>query len=79
MFEDDICVNLSSVLDGKPNYANVPLSELFARPCVSLPEVLDGGLIMLLPFFRSSLLRLGAPLSWHPPESQRSRCTAKTR
>ena len=77
MFEDDICVDLSSILDGKPNYANVPLSELFAS--VGLPEVLDGGLIMLLPFFRSSLLRLGAPLSWHPPESQRSRCTAKTR
>ena len=24
VFEDDACVYLSSVLDGKPNYANVP-------------------------------------------------------
>ena len=43
VFEDDICVDLSSVLDGKPNYSNVPLSKLFARPCVYRPEVLDGG------------------------------------
>ena len=43
MFEDDICVDLLGVLDGKPNYANVLLSELFPRPCVDRPEVLDGG------------------------------------
>ena len=65
VFEDDICVDLSSVLDGKPNYSNVPLSKLFSRPCVYRPEVLDGGgaLIMLLSFFRSSLLGLDDPLS----------------
>ena len=34
MFEEDICVDLSGVLDGKLNYANVPLSKLFSRPCV---------------------------------------------
>ena len=44
VFEDNICVDRSSVLDGKPNYANVPLSELFVRPCVDRSEVLDGGL-----------------------------------
>ena len=37
MFEDDICVDLSNALDGKPNYANIPLSELFAKPCVDRP------------------------------------------
>ena len=31
MFEDDVCVNLSGALDGKPDYANIPFSELFAR------------------------------------------------
>ena len=44
MFEDDIYVDLPSVLDRKPNYANIPTSELFVKPCVDQPEVLDGGL-----------------------------------
>ena len=43
VFEDNICVDLSSILDGKPNYANIPLSELFVGPCVDRPEVLDRG------------------------------------
>ena len=43
MFEDDVCVDLSSVLDGKPNYANVPFSELFVGPCVDRPEVMAKG------------------------------------
>ena len=55
VFEDDICVDLSDVLDRKPNYADVPLSDLFARPYVDRPEVLDGGLdyatALLLEFF----------------------------
>ena len=34
VFEDNICVDLAGVLYGKPNYANVPLSDLFSRPCV---------------------------------------------
>ena len=34
VFEDNVCVDLSSVLDGKPNYANVPFSKLFVWPCV---------------------------------------------
>ena len=34
VFRDDICVDLPSVLDGGPNYANIPLSKLFARPCI---------------------------------------------
>ena len=38
MFEDDICVDLSNVLDGKPDYANFPLPEFFAR--IRCPPVL---------------------------------------
>ena len=26
VFEDDVCVDLSSVLDGRPNYANITFS-----------------------------------------------------
>ena len=31
VFEDNICVDLEDVLDGKPDYANSPLIEFFAR------------------------------------------------
>ena len=41
VFEDGVCVDLSGVLDGKPNYANVPFSELFAGPYIDRPEVMD--------------------------------------
>ena len=41
MFEDDVCVDLSGVLDMRPNYADGPFSGLFARPCADLPEVID--------------------------------------
>ena len=37
VFEDNVCVDLSGVLDGKPNYANVPFTELFIRPCIDWP------------------------------------------
>ena len=39
-FEDNVCVDILGVIDGKPNY-DVPLLKLFARPCVDRPEVLD--------------------------------------
>ena len=42
VFEYDICVDLPDVLDGKPDYANAPLSKFVARACVDRPEVLDG-------------------------------------
>ena len=32
VFKDDVCVDLSGALDGKPNYANIPFSKLLARP-----------------------------------------------
>ena len=31
VFEDNVCVDLSGVLDGKLDYINVPFSMLFAR------------------------------------------------
>ena len=43
VFEDDVCVDLSSVLDGKSNYTNVPFSGLFVRPCVDRLMVRDEG------------------------------------
>ena len=41
MFEDDICVDLSGVLDEKPNYANIPFSKLLTGPCIDRPEVVE--------------------------------------
>ena len=41
MFEDDVCVDPSSVLDGMPNYANITFSGLSTGPCTDLPEVND--------------------------------------
>ena len=41
MFENNVCVDLSNVPYGKLNYANVPFSRLFARPCVDRREVMD--------------------------------------
>ena len=43
MFEDDIYVDPFGVLDGRPNYADITFSELFAGPCVDRSEVLDEG------------------------------------
>ena len=43
MFEDDVCVDLSGVLIGKPNYANIRFSKLFLGPCVDRHEVIEEG------------------------------------
>ena len=43
VFKDDVCVDLSGVLYGKPNYANVPFSKLFVGPYVDRPEVMAEG------------------------------------
>ena len=43
MFEDGVYVNLSNVLDGRLNYANITFLGLFARPHVDRPEVIDKG------------------------------------
>ena len=44
VFEDKVCVDLSGVLDGRPNYANNTFLELFTGPCVDRPKVMDKGL-----------------------------------
>ena len=41
VFGHDIFVDLPDVLDRKPDYANVPLSEFLDKACVDQPEVLD--------------------------------------
>ena len=43
VFEDGVCVDPSNVLNGRPNYANITFSELFAGPSVDRPEVMDEG------------------------------------
>ena len=43
VFEDDVCVDTSSVLDGRPNYANITFSRLFVRPCANHPKVSNKG------------------------------------
>ena len=41
VFEDDVSIDPSSVLDGRSNYANITCSELFVGPCVDWAEVMD--------------------------------------
>ena len=41
VFEDDVCVDPSGVLDGRPNYANITFLELFVGPCIDWPKVMD--------------------------------------
>ena len=43
MFEDDVCVDPSSALFGRPNYVNITFSELFVGRCVDRSEVMDEG------------------------------------
>ena len=41
VFEDDVCVDPSGVLDGRPKYANIAFSELFDRCRTDRSEVMD--------------------------------------
>ena len=41
MFEDDVGVDPSGVLDGGPKFANITFSELFVGLCVDWPKVID--------------------------------------
>ena len=41
VFENNVCVNLSGVLDGRPNYAEITFSGLFVGPCIYRLEVMD--------------------------------------
>ena len=62
VFEEDICIDVSGVLDGKPNYANVPFLGLFARPCVNWPEVMAEG-----PDYATALLSQFGARARFPP------------
>ena len=44
VFEDDVCVDLSSVLDERHNYANITCLGFFDWPYIGRPEVIDKGL-----------------------------------
>ena len=41
MFEDNVYVDLSGALDGKPNYANVHFSKHVAGPCIDRLDIMD--------------------------------------
>ena len=66
MFEDDVCVDPSGVLDRRPNYANITFSGPFAGPCADQPEVIDKGPDYAAAFFWGFMLGLGAPLVLAP-------------
>ena len=62
VFEDNVCVDLSGVLDGRPNYTYITFSELFVGPCVDRLEVMDKG-----PDYATSLLsKFCAEVRWPP-------------
>ena len=66
VFEDEICVDLPGVLDGRPNYANITFLELFTGPCVDWPEVMDKGLDYATTLFLDFCARAGCPLGLTP-------------
>ena len=43
MFEDDVCVGPSGVLDERPKYANITFSGFFVGPCTGRPKVIEKG------------------------------------
>ena len=43
VFEDDVSVDPSSVLDKRPSYANITFSGFVVRPCIGCPVVIDKG------------------------------------
>ena len=73
MFKDDVCVDLSGVLDGKPNYAKVSFSELFVGPCVDRLKVMAEGLDYATALLLEFCARVRCPPVWLPLELQRSR------
>ena len=64
VFEDDVCVDLSSVLDGRPNYANIT----FVGPCVDRSEVMDKGLDYAASLPSESYVGARCPLVLAPSE-----------
>ena len=43
MFKGDVCFDPSCVLVGMPNYANITFLELFVKPCIDWPKVMNEG------------------------------------
>ena len=79
MFEDEVCVGLSGILNGRPNYANITFSWLFARPCVDRPEVMDKRLDYATALLSEFCVGAKCPLVLAPFRGARSRCMAKRR
>ena len=61
VFEDDDHVDGSGIQDGRPNYANITFSGLFARPSVGRPEVIDKGPDHAASFLLGFYARAGCP------------------
>ena len=74
VFEDDACVDLLGVLDGKPSYANITFSGFFVGPCVDRPKVIDKG-----PAYAAGLLSGFHAGARCPSKVRRSRCKAEIR
>ena len=66
MFEDDVCVDPSGVLDGRPNYANITFSKLFVGPYVDQSEVMDGGHDYATALLLEFCVGVGCPLVLAP-------------
>ena len=70
-FEDDLCVNPSNSPYGRPTYANISFSEIFAGPFVDQPEVVDEGLdYPAAPIFGVLCWGYVSPLWWRPRRSR---------
>ena len=65
MFEDVVCVDLSGAPYGRLIYTNITSSELSVGPSLGRLEIMDEGLIMLLPhFFRVLSWDYVPPICW---------------
>ena len=79
MFEDNVCVDLSGILDGKHNYAKLPFSKLFVGPCVDRLEVMVEGLDHVTALLSEFYASASCPLCWCPLELQWSRYRVERR
>ena len=66
VFEDDVCVDLSCVLDGRTNYASITFSGFFAGPYVDRPKVIDKGPDYVVGLILGFYARVRCPLVLAP-------------
>ena len=66
MFEVGVCVDPSSVLDERPNLANIAFSELFVGCCVDQPEATGEGPDYATAFLSELCFRARCPLAPTP-------------